>query len=142
MKFPARIISQGGKDPHLVWEKETISPGDTIIDVEAFFNGYADSVRTCEDFQDAEYCNNSGGGYKKLICGPDKIGYLMVPGIVHHDHVRTYIRDCTVEELHPDTISEILSSGGECEIYVFYQSSEFSTPVPFLVDGKVLIFKK
>lgn len=141
MKKPARIISQNGKNYHLIWTDQTIRPGDKIIDVVAFENEYDDAIRMCEDTEDADFCNSSGG-YSKLICGPDKIGYFMVDGTIHHDRVVMYIDDYTVEELHPDTIPEILDAGGECEIHIHNTSSEKSNPTPFLVDGKVLIHKK
>jgi hypothetical protein len=147
MKFPARLISQDGRNVHIIWENDPIRIGDTIIDVEAFQNGYEDSVRICEDSDDVEYCNSSGG-YKKLICGPDKIGYFVFPGTVHHDRVVGYLEEHTVEELHPDTIPEILKSGGECEIQIlkpsgWYEFYDQPVPkIPHLMYGKVLISKK
>jgi hypothetical protein len=145
MKLPARIISQNGENPHIIWEDQPIGPGDEIIDVEAFLNGYTDSVRICEDAEDADYCNSSGG-YRRLVCGPERIGYFMVQGIIHHDRVVMYLDDHTIEVLHPDTIKEILESGGECEIQVHnlpMNRQDFTEdPYPFLVDKKVLIHKK
>lgn len=141
MKEPAKIISQKGKNLHIVWTNQTIRPGDEIIDVVAFENGYGDSVRICESIEDATYCNSSGG-YSKLVCGPDKIGYFMAPGIVNHDRAIMFLDDFTVEELHPNTISEILNSGGRCEIHIHNRSSENSNVIPFLIDGKILIHKK
>jgi hypothetical protein len=145
MKVPAKIISQAGGNLHLVWEDQSINPGDEIIDVVAFHNGYKDSIRICESTEDAIYCMDSGG-YKKLICGPEKIGYFIFPGIIHHDRVVMYLDGHTIEYLHPDTIPRILESGGECEIQVhnlapdWYEFNE--QPVPFLVDNKVLIHEK
>jgi hypothetical protein len=146
MKLPAKIISQEGKNLHVVWEEDLmIKPGDEIIDIEAFRNGYDDSVRICESIEDAIYCTNSGG-YRKLICGPEKIGYFMAPGTVNHDRAIMYLDDFTVEQLHPDTLLEILSSGGECEIQIHNLDPEWyefdEEPVPFLIDNKILIHKK
>ena len=145
MKLPAKIIAQEGENLHVIWENLTIKPGDEIIDVEAFLNGYKDSVRICESVEDAIYCMDSGG-YKRLICGPEKIGYFMAPGIVNHDRAIMYLDDFTVEQLHPDTIPEILSSGGECEIQIHNLAPEWDEfgeePIPFLIDNKVLIHKK
>jgi hypothetical protein len=73
MKLPAKIISQSGGNLHLVWEDQSISPGDEIVDVEAFSNGHQNSIRICEGVEDAIFCEDSGN-YKKLICGPEKIG--------------------------------------------------------------------
>jgi hypothetical protein len=145
MKLPARIISQGGKNLHIVWENRQINPWDEIVDIEAFHNGYDDSVRICESIEDAIYCMDSGI-YKKLICGQEKIGYFMCSGIVNHDRAIMYLDNYTVEELHPSTILEILSSGGECDIQICNLSigcHEFEEdPFPFLVHDKVLIHKK
>jgi len=145
MKLPAKIISQSGGNLHLVWEDQPISPGDEIVDTESFTNGNPDSIRICEGVEDAIFCEESGN-YKKLICGPEKIGYFMTPGIVNHDRAIMYLDDYTVEQLHSDTIKDILSSNGECEIQIhnlapgWYEFNE--QPVPFLVDDKVLIHKK
>jgi len=146
MKLPARIISQEGKNLHAVWEEDTIiKPGDEIIDIEAFRNGYTDSVRICENIEDAVYCTTSGE-YKRLICGPENIGYLMSPGIINHDRVIEYLNDYTVEQLHPDTLSEILFSGGECEVQIQNLDSECHEfdvdPIPLLINNKILIHKK
>jgi hypothetical protein len=145
MRLPAKIISQAGGNLHLVWEDQSINPGDEIVDVEAFSNGHQDSIRICEGVEDAIFCEDSGN-CKKLICGPEKIGYFMVPGIVNHDRAIMYLDDYTVEQLHSETVEEILSSGGECEIQIhnlppdWYEFNE--QPVPFLIDNKVLIHKK
>ena len=145
MKLPAKIISQSGGNLHLVWEDQPISPGDEIVDTESFTNGNLDSIRICEGVEDAIFCEDSGN-YKKLICGPEKIGYFMFPGIVNHDRAIMYLDDYTVEQLHSDTIKEILSSNGECEIQIHNlapEGYEFNEqPIPFLVDDKVLIHKK
>ena len=145
MKLPAKIISQSGGNLHLVWEDQPISPGDEIVDTESFTNGNPDSIRICEGVEDAIFCEESGN-YKKLICGPEKIGYFMAPGIVNHDRAIMYLDDYTVEQLHSDTIKEILSSNGECEIQIHNlapERYEFNEqPIPFLVDDKVLIHKK
>ena len=145
MKLPVKIISQNGGNFHIVWENPTINPGDEVIDVEAFHNGYQDSVRICESVEDAIFCMDSGG-YKKLVCGPEKIGYFMLPGIINHDRAVMYLDDHTVEQLHPDTLKEILNSGGECEIQIHNLAPEWyefdEQPVPFLIDNKVLIHKK
>jgi len=145
MKVSAKIISQSGENLHLVWEDQPISPGDEIVDTESFTNGNPDSIRICEGVEDAIFCEESGN-YKKLICGPEKIGYFMAPGIVNHDRAIMYLDDYTVEQLHPDIIREILSSNGECEIQIHNLAPEWyefnEQPVPFLVDNKVLIHKK
>lgn len=145
MKRESILISQEGKNFHLVWKDRHINPGDEIIDVVAFQNGYEDSVRICESIEDAIYCMDSGG-YRKLICGPEKIGYYMLPGIINHDRVVTYLEDYTVEELHPKTLTGILESGGECEIQIHPLSPEWyefgEEPTPFLINEKVLIHKK
>ena len=145
MKLPAKIISQSGGNLHLVWEDQPISPGDEIVDTESFTNGNPDSIRICEGVEDAIFCEESGN-YKKLICGPEKIGYFMFPGIVNHDRAIMYLDDYTVEQLHSDTIKEILSSNGECEIQIHNLAPEWyefnEQPVPFLIDDKVLIHKK
>jgi len=145
MKLPAKIISQSGENLHLVWEDQPISPGDEIVDTESFTNGNPDSIRICEGVEDAIFCEESGN-YKKLICGPEKIGYFMAPGIVNHDRAIMYLDDYTVEQLHSDTIKEILSSNGECEIQIHNLAPEWyefnEQPIPFLVDDKVLIHKK
>ena len=145
MKRKARIISHEGENPHLVWEDRTISPGDEIVDIDAFENKREDAIRICESVEDAIHCTDSDG-CRKLICGPEKIGYFIFPGIVNHDRVIMYLDDHTVEQMHPDTIPEILASGGECEIQIHNLSpgwEEFNEqPVPFLIDNKILIHKK
>ena len=145
MKFPARIISQGGRNLHIVWEDLTIKPGDEIVDVESFQNGGQDSIRICESTEDAIHCMDSGE-YKRLICGPEKIGYFMTPGIINHDRAIMYLDDYTVEQMHPNTLLKILASGGECEIQIHNLAPEWyefnEEPTPFLIDEKVLIHKK
>ena len=145
MKRKARILSQEGKNLHLVWGDQTIYPGDEIVDIDSFETGRDDAIRICESVEDAIHCMDSGR-CRKLICGPEKIGYFILPGFVNHDRVIMYLDDYTVEQMHPDTISEILESGGECEIQIHNLSPEWDEfneqPVPFRIDDKVLIHKK
>lgn len=142
MKTKVRIISQKGENFHLVWENQPFNIGDEIIDIDLFENGQEGAIRICESEEDAFHCMDCKT-FRKLICGPEKIGYFILPGTIHHDRVVMYLDDYTIEELHPDTIPEILESGGECEIQIHNLPPDGGgSPIPFLVDNKVLIHWK
>lgn len=119
-----------------------ISVGDEIVDIDLFEDGQEGAIRICESEEDAFHCMDCKT-CRKLICGPEKIGYFILPGTIHHDRVVMYLDDHTIEEMHPDTILGILASGGKCEIQIHNLTSEDGeSPIPFLVNNKVLIHWK
>jgi hypothetical protein len=119
---------------HLV-SNVRILPGDDIVDVAAFDNGYTDVVRKCEDAEDAKYVNSVSGLYQKLLAGPGEIGAFLVLGEVNHDRTLEIGKGYTIEILHPNTIQEILNNSGEC--YVLVESPQPTVATKFV--GKVLI---
>lgn len=142
MKSKVRIIDNNRGDYHIIWEDPIFSPGDEVVDIRLLKSGKGEATRICESTEDADLFTNSPD-FGKLVCGPEKIGYFIFPGTIHHDRVVMYLDDYTIEELHPDTIPEILESGGECEIQIHNLSPEGGgSPIPFLVDNKVLIHWK
>lgn len=110
-------------------------PGDTVVDVAAFDQGYTDVVRICEDSKDAKFLNSVQGLYQKELAGPHDIGAVVIEGEVNHDRALEIGGGYTVEEIHPTTIEEIIHNSGEC--YVLLQ--EFEPAIAARFVGRVLI---
>ncbi len=119
---------------HLVSEARML-PGDDIVDVAAFDNGYTDVVRKCEDEDDAQYVNSTSGLYQKQLAGPGEIGAFLVLGEVNHDRTLEIGNGYTIELLHPNTIEKILNDSGQCDVLV--DASEPIKASKFI--GRVLV---
>ena len=112
-----------------------MKPGDTVVDVAAFDQGYTDVVRECEDPADAKFLKSVQGLYQKVLAGPNDIGAVVIEGEVNHDRALEIGGGYTVEVIHPDVIGDILKNNGEC--YILLAETDPEEAAKFV--GRVLI---
>lgn len=131
-KIKAKVVEIGPL--FYIISEEKIKIGDEILDFEAFQNGYTDVIRKCEDEKDEEYVNQSGSGYRKIICTNFTTNWIWSENS-DHEYRYDFELGGYVEPMDETVYDRIAISGGECLV----MTSGEGEYLKFDGNGKIIV---